>query len=221
MPYIVLRSSPTQRYEIVAVRTQTAVELAMWFRERSAVMPIFHDVVPRRNISASNVPSSVLPTTVPAFCHCVVNPTAPGSGICTSSSVVRVVDARQLQRVPIVDDHVETELRLLRRLRLEEPIAERRLGERAVRADGVGLVLVGERRTRAGRALRESELEFVDALPLPPRLLRHAVGRAAAVVRVPLLARAEERARVAPHEAVEDQTAVVVEPAGEEIALAR
>ena len=70
LPYIVLRSSPTQRYEIVAVRMQLRLNSAMWCRERSAVTPSFHEVVPRRKICASSVAFELLPTTVPAFCHC-------------------------------------------------------------------------------------------------------------------------------------------------------
>jgi hypothetical protein len=50
LPYIVLRSSPAHRYEIVAVRMQLRLNSAMWWRERSAVTPSFHDSELRRTI---------------------------------------------------------------------------------------------------------------------------------------------------------------------------
>src|SRR5262249_26321356 len=129
------------------------------------------------------------------------------------------VRIRELEREAIVENHVETELRLLRGLGLQESVAERALRERAVRADRVGLVLIGEIGSRARGALRDSQFEFVDSAPRPPRLLRESIRRASAIVRVPLFTRSEQRARVASNESVENEAAVGIDSAGEEIAL--
>src|SRR3970040_224409 len=68
-PYISLNPTPAQRYPIVCVLKQERSNWVIVLRDRSAMRPTFHDRFERLITCASSVPSIVLPSTVPAFCH--------------------------------------------------------------------------------------------------------------------------------------------------------
>src|SRR3972149_4723207 len=69
-PYISPRLTPAQRYAMVYVVKQERFDPVIFFRDRSAMRPTLHDRFERLITCASSVPSIVLPSTVPAFCHC-------------------------------------------------------------------------------------------------------------------------------------------------------
>src|SRR5690606_11888720 len=88
----------------------------------------------------------------------------------------------------------------------------------ARRAGGAGLGVVGERRAPGGRAARGAERELVHRTPGPPGFLGEAIRTAHAIVGVPALVRAEQRATVLPDERVGDVLALVVAADRDEVA---
>src|SRR3990172_2316921 len=69
-PYISPRPPPAQRYAMVCVVKHERLNSVIVLRVRSATKPTVHDRLGRLTTCAWSVASYVLPSTVPAFCHC-------------------------------------------------------------------------------------------------------------------------------------------------------
>ena len=73
-PYISPNVTPAQRNAIVCVEKHGRLNSVILWRERSATRPTRHCRLELLINCASSVPSIVLPSTVPAFCHCDEKP---------------------------------------------------------------------------------------------------------------------------------------------------
>src|SRR5690606_20984159 len=101
---------------------------------------------------------------------------------------------------------------------LEVAVAER-VWRRAARADREGLVLCGEVRATTCGAVRVAELELVDERNREPGLLAQAPCTGDAVVPVPPLVCAEQRAAVITDQCIDDVAVHDVEVRDREVAV--